>query len=147
MGYEVNSGGTQMTIIITVSRVVFNLNGGHIGGNPANIIHSVPYLSTVGSATQIPLPRNTAHTFIGWRLEGAGPILSAARVAEHIVDRALTTFVAIWEPGESERGDGAGGSTGGGIGNNNAGSAGSGANGSEPGADIPHVNYNPPTGR
>jgi len=82
--------------------VTFNLNGGNIRGNTANITHNIAAGSTVGVGN-IPFnPSRASHSFAGWSLEGQSVILSAAEIAAMEVNGPLT-FVANWRPAPTPR--------------------------------------------
>ena len=72
--------------------VVFELNGGNVGGSTADIVYRRTYLSAVGVP---PAPVYAGHIFLGWRLDGTGALLSAAQVSILTVTEPLT-FVAQW---------------------------------------------------
>jgi len=156
--YDPDTG--NLIVIIMIPRVIFTLNGGHISGNSANVVHEVQRGDLVGE-NRVPLPRNTNNALRGWRIDGVGPILMASQVAliEMLVPRV--TLVAVWGP--SDEAGGGGGAGGGGAAGGGAGAAapviiGGAIAAPDYGPDViagamdtptdhDHVNYNPPTGR
>jgi len=81
----------------TMHIVTFDLNGGNVNGNPANITHTLPYGAAIGEYN-VPRPGRLNYTFTGWRHTGqAGgtPNLTHEDAAAHIVIGEIT-FTAQW---------------------------------------------------
>ena len=79
--------------------VIFNLNGGNVGGDTANITRMVDLNTAVGMAN-VPAPVRSGYTFMGWRHAGMAlgtANLTSAQAAAHIVVAEIT-FVAQWAP-------------------------------------------------
>jgi len=112
-GPTLNSDGTLSVVIIT-PRVIFNLNGGNVVGNPRNVIHPIPYGYVIGPGN-VPQPRNPGHLFLGWWQYGIGQILTASQVEELTLTSPLMEFVAIWTPIGSVTGNPGGGTGSGGV--------------------------------
>ena len=74
--------------------VIFDLNGGNVDGNPANILHTLPEGFPIGDV--VPEPTHPTHTFAGWQTVGAQN-LSNAQVEILVVDGPMT-FTAQWTP-------------------------------------------------
>ena len=77
--------------------VTFDLNGGHVNGDTADITGTVPPNSTVGAAELRPVPIRPGHTFLGWTLDSDPTLLTAAQVDAHVVEHSVT-FTAQWAP-------------------------------------------------
>jgi len=75
--------------------VTFDLEGGDVGGNPANIVYELPEGSAVNAAN-VPAPVREYYNLIGWRQYDGGDILSSLGVGGIVVNGDLT-FTAIWE--------------------------------------------------
>jgi len=77
--------------------VTFDLDGGNVDGNTANIVVNVTYNSAIGGV--VPEPVRTSYGFVGWRqvvpeAEGAS-VLSPMQVAATTVTVPMT-FIAVW---------------------------------------------------
>jgi hypothetical protein len=118
----------NLVVVIMEPQAIFNLNGGHIGGDWRHSVHPITYGYAIGDIISIPVPRNTAHFFQGWRLvylDGSlSELMNADEVAQFVMAApevlpARRMFVAIWNVNDGERGSmigggGAGGGFGGG---------------------------------
>ncbi|MCL2527623.1 MAG: S-layer homology domain-containing protein [Defluviitaleaceae bacterium] len=92
--YHINYRGTGM-----VGTVVFNLNGGNVGGSETNISLLLPLGSEIGEAA-IPELARQHYTFNGWRYTSQAsesPNLNPHNVAAHVVAGGIT-FTAQWVP-------------------------------------------------
>jgi len=151
---------TPVVDIMSTVTVTFNLNGGHVNGSTANIIHEVYPYGDIG-LTNVPTPVRADHHFNGWRYNGqvtGTPNLTLQQVANHIVTRSII-FTAQWTPqtgggtpGVGTPGDSipGGSAPGNGIPGTNGGPrvSGSGSTGRVPGGHISlapgHVDDTPP---
>jgi len=85
--YDINFRGPNQLVI-------FNLNGGSVGGGKDDIVLSLPISSEIGDSN-VPAPERENHSLTGWRLDGAGSILSPEDVAGMQVDGNML-FIAVW---------------------------------------------------
>jgi len=77
--------------------VIFNLNGGNMDGNTADIQHNLPSGLAIGTSNVV-TPTRQHYTFKGWRYTGQNADtlnLSSDTVAEHILTESIT-FTAQW---------------------------------------------------
>jgi len=76
--------------------IVFDLNGGNIGGNTANVVNPVAQGIAIGSANVAATPVLAGSTFVGWREEGTAVVRTPAQVAELTVE-GTRRFTAVWD--------------------------------------------------
>ena len=78
--------------------VTFDLAGGHVGGELANIELMVNQDDAIGLANvPIVLHDNGRYFFVGWQENGTGEVLTRGQVGEQLVTNSRT-FRAVWEP-------------------------------------------------
>jgi len=89
--------------------VIFDLNGGNVGGDTADITYWFPYGVAIGVLGDgiVPVPSRPGYTFSGWRYTGQAygtPNLTNEDVAAHIVTGDIT-FTAQWTSNVTDDGD------------------------------------------
>jgi len=90
--YDINFRGPNQL-------VVFELNGGNVAGDTANILRTLPSGSAIGEIN-VPAPARASYNFVGWRYAGQQaetPNLTDAEVAGLTVSGQMT-FTAQWVP-------------------------------------------------
>ena len=79
-----------------IHTVTFDLNGGNMANNPANITFEVPDGERVSYGGWVFAPQRPGYTFLGWQIDGTGSILNNPAMHIIIVTAPLT-IVAAWE--------------------------------------------------
>jgi|GEM_PF-4302128 len=111
--------------------IVFDLRGGNIGGNSANVENTIIGGSPVGAGNVAATPVLPGYVFGGWRNPATGNIYTAQQIADmHVTGNKH--FEAVWNVDQGS------GSTGGGNGN-----GGSDPNPEPPPPPNPNPNPNP----
>ena len=93
------TGSVTFTATYTkdLHNLIFDLNGGNVGGNTANIEYTLQQGTAVG-ADNVPAPIREHYKFDGWRYIGqevGTPNLTSTDVANHIIDGTII-FIAQW---------------------------------------------------
>jgi len=91
--YDINFIGTN-----PLARITFELNGGNVLGDPADIIGSIPLSLTIGEAKGIPPAERPGYVLIGWIRDGDDTIILTPEQVAALYVTASTTFTAVWEP-------------------------------------------------
>jgi len=76
--------------------VTFLLNGGYVDGYPDPHMVTIPDSNPITEAN-VPVPTRPGYTFLGWKENGAAPLLTRPQVSALIVTTPRT-FVAQWMP-------------------------------------------------
>ncbi|MCL2249013.1 MAG: InlB B-repeat-containing protein [Oscillospiraceae bacterium] len=94
-------GGTDVASISLIpqpiSPVIFNLAGGNVNGNTANVVHNISHRVPIG-IINVPNPERDNYNFEGWRY--SGQVASSNLTREQVAARPVTgdvTFTAQWE--------------------------------------------------
>ena len=78
------------------ANVTFNLQGGHMSGNFANVVRHVHEADTIQNSGGMPTPARAGYTFAGWLDSGGNPI--PANFATMPWEDGHTTVFASWAP-------------------------------------------------